>query len=555
MKLRFLTLVLLVSSAYGLSAPTFSVAAGSYSGVQLVTISGPSGATICWNLGSVPVTNGSGKCTSGITYVAPAAVASSTTLYAIATESGETDSSTASAAYTLSFPGTQLMIQNSAKTYLINSQTANPVFITGDDAFDLATMLTWSNVLVYLQDRASRNFNAIWLGATDDGYQTTPPQNAYGYSPYDGSNFTNEDANYWAYIDSVIAEAAQNGITVFLNPFFVDTEGDQGYSSAITSASSTTMTTFGNFIGNRYKNYNNIVYLLGGDANPGTSGVYSKLVDVGAGIVAYDAHHAITLEACEQCVSNGYNSVAAFQSISMSVPSWLTINWAYPQTTTTVDACRNAYAQSPFLPPMAGENFYELDNSTTPLEVRWEMYTEVLSGCYTGRIFGNGAIWSYNSKNGDSCCVSGSPTWQSQLSSNGSVAESYQGQLFRSREHWLLVPDTTNTYLTAGYGSGTTMSTLARTSDGQSMIAYIPNGNGTTVTINMAGITSSSSTVKAYWYNPQTAANTLIGSYANSGSKTFTPPNGNDWVLVLDNAAAGLPAPGTSQAKIKHSKK
>src|SRR5208282_3050192 len=118
--------------------------------------------------------------------------------------------------------------------------------------------------------------------------------------------------------------------------------------------------------------------------------------------------------------------------------------------------------------------------------------------------------------------------------------------LMNSREHWLMVPDASNTYLTGGFGSGVTESVLARTSDGQTMIAYIPNGNATTVTINMAGITSSSSTVNANWYNPQTAAATFIGSFANSSSKIFTPPDDNDWVLVLDDASANLPAPGAA---------
>jgi hypothetical protein len=108
----------------------------------------------------------------------------------------------------------------------------------------------------------------------------------------------------------------------------------------------------------------------------------------------------------------------------------------------------------------------------------------------------------------------------------------------------LLVPDVSHTYLTAGFGSGLTISTLARTSDGQTMIAYIPNGNATTITVNMAGNTSASSTVNESWYNPQTGVSAHIGTDANSGLQAFTAPDGNDWALVLDDAAANLPAPG-----------
>ena len=62
--------------------------------------------------------------------------------------------------------------------------------------------------------------------------------------------------------------------------------------------------------------------------------------------------------------------------------------------------------------------------------------------------------------------------------------------------------------------------------------------------INMAGIVSASSTVHGWWFNPQTSARTDLGTFPNSGTRTFTAPDGNDWVLVLDDNSASLPPPG-----------
>ena len=98
--------------------------------------------------------------------------------------------------------------------------------------------------------------------------------------------------------------------------------------------------------------------------------------------------------------------------------------------------------------------------------------------------------------------------------------------------------------LTAGFGSGSTLSVASRTSDGQTIIAYLSDGNATAKTINMSAITSTSSTAIAWWYAPLTGVATLIGTFPNSGSQSFTAPNGNDWVLVIDDAAANLGAPG-----------
>ena len=109
-----------------------------------------------------------------------------------------------------------------------------------------------------------------------------------------------------------------------------------------------------------------------------------------------------------------------------------------------------------------------------------------------------------------------------------------------------MAPDTTHTWLTAGFGSGSTFSVAARSSDGQTIIAYLSNGNATAKTINMSAITSATSTAIAWWYNPQTGTATLIGTFPNSGSQSFTAPDGNDWVLVIDDAPANLPAPGSA---------
>ena len=489
---------------------------------------------------------------SGAITGTPTQAATNTLTFEVSDSSNPIRTQTASLTLTVGGAQGQMMALSSNRKYLLNTITGKPVFVVGDDAFDLAVELDSSDVTSYLTDRANRGYNAVWVGAIDGpaggGYSANPPKNFYGYSPFDGPDFTNEDPNYWANVDSVISEAQSLGITVFLGPFFPADGPQEGYASSALATSDATMSAYGTFLGQRYKGYNNIVWLLGGDAEPSVAGLYQKIDDVGTAIAAADPNHLITLEACRLCVADSYNSVQAYQVQSLAVPSWLTINWAYPQTTTTIPVAQTAYNQSPFLPPLCGENFYELENSTTELSLRFEAYGEVLSGCYTGRIFGNGAIWSFDSPKGSACCTTGTPTWQSQLSSVGSVSEEYQGRLFSSREHWLLVPDINHTVVTAGYGSGLTTTTAARTSDGQTIIAYIPNGNATTITVAMSKITSPTSTVQAWWFNPTTGIATNIGTFANSGTKTFTSPSSSDWVLVLDDASVNLPAPSGNPA-------
>jgi Putative collagen-binding domain of a collagenase len=57
----------------------------------------------------------------------------------------------------------------------------------------------------------------------------------------------------------------------------------------------------------------------------------------------------------------------------------------------------------------------------------------------------------------------------------------------------------------------------------------------------------SGTTIRAYWYDPRNGTSQLIGEFDKSTFHDFTPPtsgHGNDWVLVLDDAAKGYAAPG-----------
>jgi hypothetical protein len=89
------------SAAYtiGVATPTFSPAAGSYTGVQMVTISdATSGATIYYT------TDGNTPTTNSTVYSNPFAISTSETVKAIGTDSGFVQSTMGSVAYTINLP-------------------------------------------------------------------------------------------------------------------------------------------------------------------------------------------------------------------------------------------------------------------------------------------------------------------------------------------------------------------------------------------------------------------------------------------------------------------
>jgi hypothetical protein len=90
-----------ISAAAPAATPTFSPVAGSYTGSQTVAMATTAGGIICWNTTGAPATNGTTGCTTGTLYSGTVSVSSSQTLYAVAGGTGYTDSSVASAAYTI----------------------------------------------------------------------------------------------------------------------------------------------------------------------------------------------------------------------------------------------------------------------------------------------------------------------------------------------------------------------------------------------------------------------------------------------------------------------
>lgn len=79
---------------------------------------------------------------------------------------------------------------------------------------------------------------------------------------------------------------------------------------------------------------------------------------------------------------------------------------------------------------------------------------------------------------------------------------------------------------------------------GSYAMIYVPTP-GQAVTVDTSKL--SGKQLKAWWYYPRTgAAKELQGDFRAGGKLEFTAPaEGPDWVLVLDDAAAGYPPPGT----------
>jgi hypothetical protein len=431
-------------------------------------------------------------------------------------------------------PG-QFMVLTADGKHLVNTITNKPVFITGDSAFSMVGQLSDADIETYFADRESRGFNIVWIAAVDGTYCKNPPKNALGQAPFDGEPFTKMNEPFFRHLDDILQRAAAHHITVLLNPAFsgYPCVKEQGWCPELEASSDTTLVDFGKYLGHRYRSYPNIIWLIGGDADITHRGknLGDKLNDIAVGIQSEDQVHLMTAE--------NIRGESALDQWTGS--SWITVNSLYNLPQDFVAAGHSNYQRRDFLPFFELEDWYEGEHDMTPLALREEAYWSVLSGAYLGQFFGNDAIWTF----GPPAETMGKD-WKTQLNSEGTIGREWLGKLFRSREHWKLVPDIDHTVVTDGYGSGSTISVASRTDDGQTIVAYIPNGSAATITVDMTKISSHRKRAKCWWFDPRDGSTRRIGSFPNSGSRQFRPPDANDWVLVIDDKRAKLPVPGKS---------
>jgi hypothetical protein len=416
--------------------------------------------------------------------------------------------------------------------YLVD-QNSVPFLVAGDSAWSLIVNLTEAQAATYFADRKAHGFNTVlfslFVGEAIFGrsdFSTTD-----GIVPFTTpGDISTPNPAYFQRVDDMINLAASYGLCVFLDPI-----ENYGWETVFESSGPTKCAAFGSYLGNRYKNSPNIVWSNGNDYQdwPAADSVFLAITNA---IKAVDTQHTNTIEL------NYYNSMA------FDDPRWIApvigFNWSYTYFPAYVEDLR-CYTASPTTPYILGETIYEQEthpttDSGTVENLRRQEWWTGCSGA-TGQLYGS--AWTDAFPTG----------WQDNLDTPAAIQFGYLNKILRPLEWYSLVPDTTHSFVTSGYGTsyeypgnpagipaqGTLgvdkFVTAAITPDGTLGIAYLPST--TTITVSMIQF---SGPVTAKWVDPSTGnATTLSGSpFAAAGSQQFTSPGSTsdgqkDWVLLF----------------------
>jgi hypothetical protein len=412
------------------------------------------------------------------------------------------------------FPAPSFPLRVSAdKRYLVD-QSGAPFLIHGESGWEIISTAKQEDADKYLDDRRSRGFNSLLVELVD--HIPPGPVDAYGNPPFTTKgDFSTPNEAYFAHADWVVNRAAEKGFAVFLFPCYLGYQGGpEGFYQDVLKNGAAKMRAWGRWVGNRYKNAPNIVWVDGGDYTPSAAGL-ALLNEVVLGIKENDTTHIHTAHWGRETSGSQVNV------------SWLDLNSTYSSPRIYVKSLAD-FNRDKLRPHFLIEAYYEGDHAMTPPMLRAQAYDALLTGA-TGQFFGNTPLWKF------------AAGWPALLATKGAISMTHVRELFGPRPWQTLEPDQTNVVLTAGQGTPASATTalLARTPDGRLAIAYVPTVREITVDFSrFAG------PMNARWYDPTDGSFKVIAGtpFPNTGLRKMTPPGPNsgaatDWVLVVEATA------------------
>jgi hypothetical protein len=436
------------------------------------------------------------------------------------------------------------------KRFLVTAD-GKPFFYLGDTAWELFHRLNREDADRYLKDRAAKGFTVIQavVLAELDGLKDPNP---YGHTPLADNDPTRPNEKYFEHVDWVVNRAGELGLYIGMLPTWGD-KWNKKWGNGPEVFTPDNAAAYGGWLGQRYKD-KAIIWILGGDRpvekeqHKAVNRAMAKGLRKGDG-----GAHLMTFHP-----PGGGGSSTWFHG-----DDWLDFNMRQnghqAEYTGRYDKTRADYDRRPTKPVLDGEPIYEdhpvsfkakeLGHSVAA-DVRRPLYWDLFTGgC--GHTYGHHSVWQMYAR-GRKPINGPLMTWDEAINQPGAAQMQHGRRLMESRPYLTRIPDDSvivaSEVATSVPGGGTRRYVATRDESGSYAMVYAPVGRPFSVAMSKV----SGAKVKAWWFNPRDGKATAIGSFPNTGTRRFDPPDAGellDWVLVLDDESKNYPAPGQPAGK------
>lgn len=439
----------------------------------------------------------------------------------------------------------------SANGRFFQLEDGSPFFWLGDTAWNLFQRLDRDEADRYLENRRRKGFTVIQAVA----FHGAGEKNAYGSEALlerdagrpnvtPGSDPSKPgEYDYWDHIDWIVDLAARKGLYIGLLPVW-------GSSVQAKALNTENVETYGRFLAARHGHRPNLVWITGGDIRGDASPDIWRAL--GRTLKENDPHHLITYHPFGRTMSSTWFHDEPWLDFNMFQSGHRRYdqdptpgakgeeNWRYVE---------EDFARTPRKPTLDGEPSYEsipqgLHDPKQPYwtdkECRRYAYWSVFAGA-AGHTYGHNAVMQMHEPGVGQGSFSVRSYWYDALDEPGAGQMQHLERLMLSRPYLERVPDQS---VIAGE-NGTRDDRVIATRGMSYLFAYSYTGRAFEVRMGVI----SGAQVRAWWYDPRTGSARQIGTFPNQGVRTFVPPGtpapGNDWILVVDDAAQKHQAPGT----------
>ncbi len=431
------------------------------------------------------------------------------------------------------------------KRYL-QYEDGHPFFYLGDTAWELFHRLTKDEARMYLTDRSMKGYTVIQavILAELDGLRVP---NSNGDLPFADDQFTKPNEAYFRHVDAIINIMDSLGMVVGLLPTWGDKINKARGVGPVIFDKEEKSENYGKFLGNRYKNYKNIIWILGGDRN--FDGYQSVIRAMARGIAVGISGK----EDYSRCLMTLHPTGRSSSSQLFHQEEWLDFNMQQNGHCYDVDVWERIshdYNLQPVKPVMDGEPLYDehpvcfdraKHGTSMDFQTRRFFYHEVFSGAF-GHTQGCHAIWQMWTP--DRNPVNGPiRPWYESLPLIASYQMGYGRALMESRPFFTRIPD--QALILDGQRDGLRHLSATRDRNGSYAMIYSEQGDSFAVNLQLL----SGKKITAWWFDVRSGRSIKIGTMEKKDRQWFYPPSkgkGNDWVLVLDDDSKKYKAPDES---------
>ncbi|NHF58048.1 DUF4038 domain-containing protein [Flavobacteriaceae bacterium TP-CH-4] len=421
-----------------------------------------------------------------------------------------------------------------------------PFFWMADTAWELFHRCNREEATMYLTKRAEQGFNVIQAVALAeiDGLNTP---NTYGKTPLMNNDPTTPNPEYFEHVDYIIRKADSLGMYIALLPTWGDKLFKNSWGVGPEVFTPENAETFGRWIGTRYKDYNNIIWVIGGDRNPREGSndvaVWNRMAE---GIAQAAGGYEATLMSFHPQPKEGGGSSTWFHD-----QPWLDFNMHQTGHCANQGTYRKItldYQRVPTKPVLDGEPLYEdhpncfnakeLGHSI-PGDIRRILYWNVFAGAF-GQTYGCHDVWQMYTTEREGINQPLRP-WPVALDLPMAHQVKHLKNLMLSRPFLSRIPDQSMILEVQEDNKDYVIAT--RDAEGSYAFIYFPTGKA--VHLDLSSLAAAE--LNSWWYDPRTG-NTFRSEQITRAEKVeIEPPTSgknNDWVLVIDDPSRDFRVPG-----------